>query len=369
MNHWGFEAGQKINRLITGSVLLLFDINNSTDLLYFELFLRRANLDSKVDDIKNIFFVPYSAVDVSDIYTGQFEYDVSGQTPIVATYKRVLNTNSPAIENISFAKPLSFTGYTPKNKKLFVYPYNYIYISNNNGENNILKIENFDGNNITFRNEFAITVGGSGRLVPLNYRSLSEDIDNSINLGKLPTFEWSKDSYINWLTQNAVNNEINLINSFINSASQVAGGNITGGITSISSQIMNSYKAFYEAKLLPNKVAGTNTGDVSFSNAETNYIIQRLRPKNEYLRQIDDFFSRFGYKINELKVPNISGRANWNYVEIGEGENCAYASGNNQNGQVPQRDLDIINSQLREGLTIWGNPENIGNFNLSNGIV
>lgn len=208
-----------------------------------------------------------------------------------------------------------------------------------------------------------------GRLVPTNYKNLDYAIDESISLGKLPTFQWSSDSYTNWLTQNAVNNEINLVNTLGNAVSNLASGNIAGALISSSQGIMNSYKAFYEAKLLPIKTSGTNTGNVSFSDSITNYFIIRMRAKTEYLRQIDDFFTRFGYKVNELKVPNISGRANWNYVEIGEGEICAYANGNNQNGQVPQVDLDIINSQLRGGLTIWNDPENIGDFNLSNGIV
>ena len=362
MNSWAYEPGQKINRIITGSVLVLFDISSSTDMLYFELFLRRANKDNKIDDIKNICFIPYTVIPATDIYTGQFEWDDGQTTPLTATYKRILNSNTAWTESISFSKPLTFTGFTPKNNKLFVYPTNYLVISNNNGEENILKIENFSGANCTFTNEFAITIGGSGRMYPTNYRGLSKDIDSGVTLGKLPTFEWSSDAFTNWLTQNAVNNQINLLETAISASKNAIQGNILGAAETIANKALHSYGSFYEAKLLPNKVAGSNTGDVSFSNAETNYMIRRFRPKDEYLQIIDDYFTRFGYKINRVKLPNITGRLNFNYVEIGQNDEIGQ-------GNIPFKYMEEINQAARKGVTIWHNHENIGNFSVTNTIV
>ena len=39
-----------------------------------------------------------------------------------------------------------------------------------------------------------------------------------------------------------------------------------------------------------------------------------MRCKDEYMKQIDDYFSMCGYKINEIKIPNITGRRNFNFV-------------------------------------------------------
>ena len=80
-------------------------------------------------------------------------------------------------------------------------------------------------------------------------------------------------------------------------------------------------------------------------------------------------FLVFGSKVNELKVPNISGRQNWNYVEIGTEETCVFSKTTGEHDFCPQEDLNKINDYLRKGLTIWENPDNIGNFNLSNAIV
>lgn len=79
------------------------------------------------------------------------------------TYKTLSGTftgyNTAFSSNLSITKPLSFSGINVKNNKVFCYPYNYIYVTNGNGENNIYKIENFSGDNITFKSIFAISIG------------------------------------------------------------------------------------------------------------------------------------------------------------------------------------------------------------------
>lgn len=87
-----------------------------------------------------------------------------------------------------------------------------------------------------------------------------------------------------------------------------------------------------------------------------------MRCKKEYLQIIDDYFSKFGYKINRVKLPNIVGRTNWNYVEIASTEEIGY-------GDVPSTAMEQINTACRNGVTIWHNHTNLGNFSLDNSIV
>ena len=58
----------------------------------------------------------------------------------------------------------------------------------------------------------------------------------------------------------------------------------------------------------------------------------------------------------------MTGRKNWNYVEIGSSEEIGY-------GEVPKKFMDIINNACRRGVTIWHNHENLGNFSVDNSIV
>ena len=82
--------------------------------------------------------------------------------------------------------------------------------------------------------------------------------------------------------------------------------------------------------------------------------------KKEYARIIDNYFSMFGYKINRVKVPNITGRSNWNYVKT---INC------NFDGNIPQTDLNIIRAMFNNGVTLWHNPSTIYDYSNSNNIV
>ena len=132
---------------------------------------------------------------------------------------------------------------------------------------------------------------------------------------------WSSDAFINWLTQNS-----------INIASQVAmlGGNIAGSIINeggFSSNLggnigLNSAQTilgligqFHSASILPNIQGSQPTGDVIWGANRNKFTFRQMRVKNENLKIIDDYFSTFGYKINEVKIPNVTGRTNWNYVK------------------------------------------------------
>ena len=70
-----------------------------------------------------------------------------------------------------------------------------------------------------------------------------------------------------------------------------------------------------------------------------------MRPKKEYLQIIDDYFTRFGYKIYKLENPNISGRRYWNYIEI-------YGSEEIGTNEVPNKFMETINNACRRGVII-----------------
>ena len=181
-------------------------------------------------------------------------------------------------------------------------------------------------------------------------------------LGKYPTCEWSSDAFTNWLTQNSVNESVGIANfagSMINNGSSVSGESIGA---SVSSQIGGQIGRLYTASLLPNVRGGTNTADIKFLNSWNNIYYYEMRCEEEYLKIIDDYFTRFGYKINRVMEPNIIGRKYWNYLEIGSSEIIG-------TGDVPSQYMNRINEICRRGVTIWHNHENIGNFSLSNDIA
>lgn len=343
-----------------GTELFLFHIQQLSDFTNLARFLIRTNLDGHIEDVQNIFIVPNALIDTTELNLHS-AYVVNTST-LFSWYDMDYNMEANTF-NTTITKRTSFSDYTPKNNKCFVYPYNYLFVSNNNGSNNIYKYENFSTDNCVFENQLAVSIGCSGRIVPKNYKGMTTNDDESISLGKYPTCAWSSDAFINWLTQNGVNMAVNagLTAGGIAGTIATGGANVPNTILSVAGNIGKTIGQFYQASLMPNINGGQATGDIIFSANRNKFTFRQMRVKTEYLKIIDDYFTRFGYAIKKLEVPNITGRVYWNYVEIGSSEEIGY-------GDVPNKYMEIINNACRRGVTVWHNHENVGNYSLSNTI-
>lgn len=362
-NYSGIMA---LNNVISGLDLFLFKITSRADLFNIILFIARTNDDGKIADINNMFIIPNAGINEARISQHTFPYTI-GSTSMTCTYYTIPPNNddvvfNPTKFNTTISKRTSYSDFTPKNKKCFIYPYNYLFVSNNQGSENIYKYEDFSGNNCVFENQLAISIGISGRIVPKNYKGKAMDYDESLTLGKYPTCGWSGDAFTNWLTANAVNIPSQIVGNVIGSISQFASGNVVGGLTSVASTIANTIGQFHQASLLPNIKGGQAVGDISFSASSMGFTYRQMRAKTEFLRIIDDYFTRFGYAIKRLDTPHLTGRRNWNYVQIGSSDSIGY-------GDVPSSYMEQINNACRRGVTIWHTHDNIGDFSLDNSIV
>lgn len=349
-----FIGMSKINGSLSGAWIFLFKAySGSIGLPEIHNFINDINTANKIESLKNVFILPKYLVDA----IGTTEYHKSG----VASYTFYLlnDSDSSKIIPYNFKVVRKYNDFTPKNNKCFCYPYNYMLISNNVGNYNIYKYEDFILDGVINENpiveiECAVSIGGSIRLVPKGYKNIDSNYDESLSLSKFPSCSWSSDSFTNWLTQNGVN----IATSLVSTVASVASGNIA----STAGNIANIIGQFYQASLLPSISGGNNTGDVNFSSRSNIFAFHHMRVKTEYLKIIDDYFSRFGYAIKSLELPNITGRKYWNYVEIGANEEIGY-------GEVPSKFMDIINNACRKGVTIWHNHANVGNYSLDNSIV
>lgn len=341
--------------LVNGNVLSsMVYIFNNTDVVSLQYAIQDIIEQASVDNIRNIFILPKYLID----NLGIRKIDNSNAFGSYSYYVLNLN-NDTSKKNLSFAwaidKTTSFSDYTPKNKKLFVYPYNYLFFTNNIGNNNIYKYENFiNSDTCLFDVQMAFSIGGSIRAVPRNYKGIDYNIDEALALGKFPTCEWNADAFTNWLTQNAVN----VGSQILTGLASFASGNFVGAGATVASLI----GTFYQASLQPTIQKGQNEGDINYSSNSNTFRAYHMRAKTEYLKIIDDYFSRYGYKINMITTPNITGRKNFNYVEIGGAEEIG-------TGEIPSNFMETINKACRRGTTVWHNHANIGNFTLDNSII
>lgn len=271
----------------------------------------------------------------------------------------------------------TLNGYIPRNSKLKTYPYCYYLADNNAGQTTIYRNELFTRNtqhpNPTFSMYGAIGQGNSIKLVPENYAGITNANGNyqeGLQAGKLPVCAWASDYYLNWVTQNAINMNTSVITSTASGA--VSGGlyggvtgAVIGGATSGLMAVAGNIAKTEQAKIMPDVAHGNvNVSDLNIgyfgSLAGGLFTIKPMSIRAEYARIIDDFFTMYGYKVNVVKTPSITGRRYWNYVKTVD---C------NIEGDVPQEDLLTVRNIFNKGCTFWHDATNMYNYNLTNSIV
>ena len=98
-------------------------------------------------------------------------------------------------------------------------------------------------------------------------------------------------------------------------------------------------------------------GYALFNNYGYGFFYSQAQPTPQMVDRIDDYFSRYGYKTNVVKVPNFTSRPHWNYVQT---------IGCKVGGSIPCTDEKLICSIFNKGVTFWKHPEEVGNFSLDN---
>lgn len=328
----------------------------------------------KGDAITAVFMIPTSLTGTLTFKS----YTTSGITyslaipPYSSSYTTLATTGS-------ITSPSTLNGYIPKNSKLFCWPYNYFYITNNVGSDVEFHYEDFVSNTASFKTIGVITPGCSIKCFPLNYKKLSDSSSmNSYNYGisgaKYPICSWNTDVYTNWLTQNGVN----ILGVTLNAAqkgviggalmttlgaAQLATGNIIGGATMASGlgQIAGAMQENYRHSLVPDSAQGNiNSGDITYSAGNMDIPLYKMTIRSEIAESIDNFFSMYGYKVNVVKVPNITGRRYWNYVKT---------VGANIEGLIPEFYMDELKAMFNNGITLWHDSTKFLDYSQTNSIV
>ena len=358
-----------LSKIISGKAVLLFAYSQPSDVADLVHYLWICNVDGHIDDVDDIFIIPQSFIGPGTLTQHSVDrtYMEGVTEKHMTTDFWTVNPNEYIYSTtVTLPRITNFPSCPVKNNKCFVYPYNYIYISNNNGNFATYKYEMFNPRTtMDFEFKGVPTIGCSGMLYPIHYRNMSKDIDEAIPMGKFPTFSWASDSYTNWLSQNGLNNASNILGTIGSIANRTGDeynsiGEFAGGMLDIASLIAGQIGTFQAASTMPFITHGQNSGDVLYATDNNTYTFRCMRCKNEIMEQIDNYFSRFGYAINRVKMPNLTGRANFNYIKLADdvGE-----------GNAPSRYMEDINRACKNGTTIWHSHDNLGNFNVANGIL
>lgn len=96
-----------------------------------------------------------------------------------------------------------------------------------------------------------------------------------------------------------------------------------------------------------------------FGNDYTGFYVIKKQIKSEYLKKLSDFFRMYGYKVNEVKIPNFHTRKSFNFVQTAS---C------NISGNFNNDDLQKLKSVFDNGITLW-HVNDIGNYSLENEVI
>ena len=302
-------------------------------------------------------------------------------------------------------------GYKPRNKKLFGYPYNQLWVSNNQGTVNEYRYEDFKLDKDGF---FHMEVAASGIsspecvLYPLDYRGVDKYYDHALVLTGYPTVPWIGDTYKAYMAMNrnqienavftqGANGLMNTVSAFLGGAMTVnnaadmlqaakadasnagqtvskttktglrqqAMGGIFSAIGTAGTSVVDYMTTVWqvEAKLkdvsnIPPNVGGlSGAGSVTNALSRFDYSTYYMCVKPEYAEIVDKFFDMFGYNTCTVKVPNTHSRPHWNYVKT---------IGCEIQGFLPQEAANVIKAVYDHGVTFWKNGDEVGNYTLDN---
>ena len=367
-----YTSNRRIGNVFSGTYYLVFYSYEDA-----AKFIQAYAEAGHVADIQCLYMIPEVLAAITSSTTW-ISADLESQTGIrfitLHGSTGVINIDT----NISISMPTTIGTYTPKNNKILCYPYNALTISNNSGSMAEFRYEDFVNNAPLFNIVGLQSPSCPMFIYPVNYKKNSTSKSGyawGLPLAKIPQGSWNADMYTNWMTQNGINIlgmkiDAPTSHAIMGSLQMLSAGATQqyGGIAEGFGNMLGAVQEMYRASMIPNQIGGqTTVGDVTFAYDKLAPTYYKMRIREEYAMIIDDWFNRFGYKINRVKVPDQIGRTYWNYIQIGSSECIGYSS--NTTRSVPASSMEVINNIYRAGVTIWHNHANIGNYSLNNTIA
>lgn len=315
-----------------------------------------------------------------------------------------VNSNSHKIE---VTHPQSLSGYIPKNKKLFGYPYSYLQGTTKNGSGSLYKWEYFAGmlatnNTVEFQCYGNPIGGGQIWCYPKDYNGIVDNIDAKMTMDDFPKNPFAYDAYQAWIaaggsvklsreeaitkvrgvaaivsaSSNAYTQSLKGINEMghnalalgspktsvmddisgmsvgANRAIQAAANLVTTAMDVVEAQNKIAF-AWKDAQFQPDQLVGKATPNLIVATKDLDFYFYSVHVRKDELTRLDDFLSAYGYAVNKVKKPNLTGRQYWNFVQT---QNAVIS------GNMPASSKEAIGRIFDGGITFWHNGDQVGNY-------
>lgn len=302
-------------------------------------FIADATEQNKADGIVSIFMLPIA-------FTADYQ------------------ASMPEVFNIERDKHITdIDGYVPKNNKLFTYPYNLLYVTNNEGNVANYAFEYFSTDKCNFNVSGAMCCTPECMLVPLNYKGVEKNYNEKLTIGNFPQCAYTVDTFKAWVAQNQNQLALNAINAIgttaAGAAAMYASGGMLGAGTTLNGiqQIGSLVASVSDKSTLPPHARGGGGSIINMANQIKGFQFYYAHIRAEFARIIDDYFNAYGYATHRVKVPNRVIRPHWNYVKT---VNVSLT------GSVPADDMAKLRQIYDNGVTFWRNGDEVGDYSLNN---
>ena len=333
------------------------------------------------------------SADVVDMYMFPSKYTGYG-SPDVDTF------------NVPFKKAGTDT-YKPFNKKMYTYPYCFLYATTKNGSACQYRWEYFDSDvtsgtqTVEFHLDANDTGGGSIIVYPDLYNGILDNVDSKLTMDSFPKCSWSYDAYQAFVAaggQTKLNAEAEIVNMRGAVAAIKSMGDITTAMKEINdlgaiegikditpggmankmldasiapfmaaANIMDKYAtqkeaankvnfAFKDAMYAPDIMIGRQVPNIAVGRKFLGVYFYNGHVAPEDMVRVDNFFTTYGYAINDIKKPNLTGRPYWNFVQT---------DGAQIKGNMPASSKEAIARIFDGGIFFWNSSrgnDNIGHF-------
>lgn len=229
-------------------------------------------------------------------------------------------------------RPTSFDGYIPKNNKLLQYPYTYLMVTNNGSDKQEFAFERLNNARLAMTQYSTILGQPTVTMLPWEYDGVEPCYDKQITCSDFPPCTWLDNAF-------DMASIAKGMTSFI--------GSLATGNLSVPDFTKSDYKTMGNTASCQNKYGSGLSG----------FICYTMGIRKEFAQKLDDYFERYGYKVDTLKKPNINTRPFWNFVKT---QNATVK------GSLPVDSAKIFCNALDSGLTFWKNGDYVGDYSLNN---
>ena len=289
---------------------------------------------------------------------------------------------TPPTDTFSVTKPYStIAGYTPRNKKLFTYPFKYLQVENCEGESTVYKYEYFNTLPDTVSSgEAYFQIMGSActpevniMCTPKDYKGEQYAWNESISMRNFPSVAWNVDGYKAYIAQRDSTLFGNVVSGALTGAASgaltgvvhgglggaVAGAtlgatrDVVGSLSPVLSDVINELSGSMTPARVPNETKGSADSNLMVQSNTKNFYFRRMSITKNYAMMIDSFFDMYGYAIRSHGTPNMNARPYWTYVKT---------AGCSVDGAIPADDASAIEKIFNHGVRFWKNHTHIGRY-------